>query len=97
MTLQQCLRALKYHSVTYLSLSQTLYINIHQLLLERHQLKLHPSTLAIYQPTEKLYSCCYLFTVFNSGLLFYIKHASTTPSQQRQLPSPTHSWTHLQC
>jgi len=59
--------------------------------LERPQLKLHPSTLAIFQPTEKLYSCCYLFTVLNSGLLFYTKRVSTMPSQPRPLPSPTHS------
>jgi len=33
----------------------------------------------------------YLFTVSNSGLLFYSKRVSTTPSHPRPLPLPTTS------
>jgi len=39
-------------------------------------------------------TCCYLFTVLNSGLLFYSKRESTTPttpcSQPLPLPSRSH-------
>jgi len=47
--------------------------------------------------SQLLSSCCYLFTVLNSGLLFYTKRVSitpTTPSQPRPLPSATPSPTH---
>jgi len=43
--------------------------------------------------SQLLSSCCCLFTVLNSGLPFYTKRVSTTPttpSQTRPLPSPTH-------
>jgi len=64
----------------------------------------HMSPIAVMSIGQLLSSCCYLFTVLNSGLLFYTKRVSTTPatpSKLRPLPSPTclasptHSWTHL--
>jgi len=38
---------------------------------------------------RKFSTGCYLFTVSSSGLLFYTKRVSTTPSQLRPLPSST--------
>jgi len=35
-------------------------------------LKVTSTTLATFYQTKNLHSCCYLFTVLNSGLLFYI-------------------------
>jgi len=45
--------------------------------------------LAILWPTVNILTGCYLFAVSNSGLVFYTKRVSTTPSQPRPLPSPT--------
>ena len=48
--------------------------------------------------SQLLSSCCYLFTVLNSGLLLYTKRVSTTPttpSQPRPLPSPTQRHRHV--
>ena len=48
--------------------------------------------------SQLLSSCCYLFTVLNSSLLFYTNRVSNTPtmsSQPRPLPSPTASPTRL--
>jgi len=45
--------------------------------------------------SQLLSSCCYLFTVLNSGLLFYTKRVSSTPSQPRPLPLPTQRHRHI--
>jgi len=45
-----------------------------------------------YVHKSAMSSCCYLFTVLNSGLLFYTKRVSTTPSRSRPFPLPTPLW-----
>jgi len=47
------------------------------------------SPIAITSIRQLLSSCCYLFTILNSGLLFYTKRVPTTPTTTTKHVSTT--------